>query len=90
MASLTAMIVILVVGVIALLSMGGCMLAIAIEARHVPNRPLHMRLNPLNILADRSLWTPQIHALHRIALRLGLIFVACVVLGGLLGMLRAP
>jgi len=82
------MIVILLIGVIALLGMGGCMLAIAVEARHVPNRPLHMRLNPLNILGDRSLWTPQIHVLHRIALWLGFIFVACVVSGGVLGMLR--
>jgi hypothetical protein len=79
------MIVIWLIGVMALLGMGACMVAIAVEAQHVPNRPLHIRLNPLNILSDRSLWTPQIVTLHRIALRLGLIFVACIVLSGVLG-----
>jgi hypothetical protein len=85
-----AMIFVLLVGVIAGLGMGACMVAIAVEARHVPNRPFHMRFNPLNILADRSLWTPQICALHRIALRLGLVFVACVVLVALVSLLRWP
>jgi hypothetical protein len=83
-----AMILILAVGAVALLGMVACMLAIALHARHVPDRPLHMRLNPLNILADRSLWTPEITSLHRVALRLGLVFLACVACG-LIGLLRS-
>ena len=76
--------------VVGLLGMGVCMGAIAIEARHVPNRPLHMRLNPLNILADQSFWTPEIRRLNRAAVRFGLLFVACVLVGTLVGLLLAP
>jgi len=76
--------------VVGLLGMGVCMGAIAIEARHVPNRPLHMRLNPFNILADQSLWTPEIRRLNRAAGRFGLLFVPCVLVGTLVSLLVAP
>jgi len=75
---------------VGLLGMGVCMGAIAIEARHVPNRPLHMRLNPFNILADQSLWTPEIRRLNRAAVKFGVLFIACVLVGALVGLLRAP
>jgi hypothetical protein len=66
----------LIGGLVALLAMGVCVGAIGLEARHVPNRPLHMRLNPLNILADQSLWTPRIRRLNRIGVRFGVTFIA--------------
>ena len=60
-----------------------CLVAIAVEAGNVPDRPLHMRLNRLNILMDRSLWTPQIAALNRASMRFGLAWLVCMLLGAL-------
>jgi hypothetical protein len=71
-------VLLLIGGLVALLGMGACMGAIALEARHIPNRPLHMRLNPLNILADQSLWKPQIRRLNRMGVRFGFTFIACL------------
>ena len=68
----------LIGGLVALLGMGACLGAIALEARHIPGRPLHMRLNPLNMLADQSLWTPQIRRLNRIGVTFGVTFIACL------------
>jgi hypothetical protein len=70
-----------------LLGMGVFMIGIALEARHVPSLPLRMRLNPFNILADRDLWTPKIHSLHRAALRCGLVFLGAAILAFLVGVL---
>jgi len=84
-------IVLLSIGaVVAFLGMVVCMGAIALEARHVPDRPLHMRLNPLNILADQRLWTPEIRRLNRIAVRCGVAFLACALAGTLAGFFLAP
>jgi hypothetical protein len=75
-----AFLVIFGVGVLAIGGMIVCLLAIAIEARSVPNRPLHMRMNPLNILVDQKRWTPEIRRLQGWAVRLGLVSVAAVIL----------
>ena len=48
-------------------------------AGDVPDRPLHMRINRLNILADRRLWTPTIASLNRAGVRFGLGGIACMV-----------
>lgn len=53
--------------------------AVAVLARQVPDRPLSARLNPLNILAHRGLWTPEIRIANRWAVRAMLLFVASVV-----------
>ena len=63
---------------IALLGVGVCSVAIALEARAIPTLPPNMRLNPLNILADRTLWTSQIAYLHRVAVRLGVFFLVAL------------
>jgi hypothetical protein len=76
-------------GGVALLAMIVCMGAMAIEARRIPERPQHMHLNPLNILADRSLWTAEIRRLNRAAVVLGLVFLACA-LAATVSLLLAP
>lgn len=53
--------------------------AIAVLARQVPDRPLSARFNPLNILAHRDLWTPEIRIANRWAVRAMILFVASVV-----------
>jgi hypothetical protein len=78
------------VGVVAFLGMFACIVAIAVEARKVPGRPFHMRVNPINILADRSLWTPEITTLNRLSMRFGLTWLACMVLAAVLFILNAP
>lgn len=74
------LLIVVIVGVVGLLGMSVFAMAIALEARKVPNLPLHMRVNPFNVLSDRSLWTPEIHSLHRTALRCGLVFVGSTIL----------
>ena len=73
--------VLIVVAVLAWAGMLACVIAIWFAAGDVPNRRLNMRLNRLNILADRSLWTPTIAALNRAAVRFGLVWLACTVVG---------
>jgi hypothetical protein len=51
---------------------------IAILSRELPNLPLHARLNPFNILALSSHWTPEIRALHAWAVKFMLVFIASV------------
>ena len=70
--------VLLGAAVIALLGVAVCTVAIALEARAVPDLPPNMRLNPLNILSDRTLWTSQIAFLHRVAVRLGAFFLVAL------------
>ena len=83
------MFVLLLIGaIVGLLGMVVCMTAIAVEARRVPNRPLHMRLNPFNILADQSLWTPEIRKLNRTGVWFGLVSLACVLLATLGSLIR--
>lgn len=77
------------VGVLAFFGMFVCIVAIAIEARKVPGRPFHMRMNPVNILADRSLWTPEITALNRLSMRFGVTWLGCMLLGALILLLKA-
>jgi hypothetical protein len=79
-----------VAAAMALLGMVTCMVAIGMEAKRVPNRPQHMRLNPFNILADQGLWTPEIRRLNRRAVRLGVAFLACALAGALASLLAAP
>jgi hypothetical protein len=73
--------VFVVVAVVAWAGMLACVIAIWVAAGDVRNRSLHMRLNRLNILADRSLWTPTIAALNRAAVRFGLVWFACTIVG---------
>ena len=73
--------VFIVVAVLAWAGMLACVIAIWFAAGDVPNRPLHMRLSRLNILADRSRWTPTIAALNRAAVRFGLVWLACMLVG---------
>jgi hypothetical protein len=51
------------------------MVRIALAGKCIPDRPLHMRMNPFNILASPDRWTPEISALHRQAVRFMLVFV---------------
>ncbi len=78
------------VGAVAFLGMFLCVVGIAVESRRVPNPPSHMRMNPLNILADKSLWTPKIVALNRLCVRLGLVWLSCVLLGALVLLVVGP
>jgi hypothetical protein len=66
------------------------LVGIALKAQGVPDRPLHMRINPLNILADQARWTPEIRSLHLLAVRLGLVFVGAALFGLALGVVGAP
>jgi hypothetical protein len=77
-------------GVLAFFGMFVCIVAITIEAWKVPGRPSHMRVNPLNILADRSLWTPEITALNRRSMKFGLTWLGCMLLGALILLLNSP
>jgi hypothetical protein len=76
-------------GVAAFVGMLVCLLRIAVEAGKVPGRPFHMRVNPINILADRSLWTPEIEALNRLSMRFGLVWLGCMLLGAVILLTRA-
>jgi hypothetical protein len=80
----------LLVGAGAFLGLGACLIGIALEARRIPNLPLSMRLNPFNILADQSLWTPRVDALHRAGVRFGVLFIGCVVVAVLVRLLSQP
>ena len=73
--------VLIVVAVLAWSGMLACVIAIWFAAGDVLNRPLNLRLNRLNILADRSLWTPRIAALNRAAVRFGVVWLACMMVG---------
>ena len=77
-------------GAVAFLGMLLCLVGIAVESRKLPNQPLHMRMNPLNILGDKSLWTPKIAALNQGCVRLGLVWLSCVLLGALVLLVAAP
>jgi hypothetical protein len=52
-------------GVLSALAALVMMIDLAMRVRDVPNLPMHVRINPLNILARRDLWTPEIHAANR-------------------------
>lgn len=56
-----------------------CLVAIWFATKDVPNRPPHMRLNRLNVLADKRLWTPTIASLNRASVRFGIAWIACMV-----------
>ena len=74
--------------IVGLLGMAFCRTAIAVEARRLPNRPLHIRLNFFNILADQGLWTPKIRKLNRTGVRFALVFLTCGLLATLLSLIR--
>ena len=78
----------LIGAIVGFLGMVVCMTAMAVEACRVLNRPLHMRLNPFNILADQSLWTPDIRRLNRTGVRFGLVFLTCMLLAALRILIR--
>jgi hypothetical protein len=67
-----------VAAALAWIGMMACFIGVWFAAGEVPNRPSHMRINRLNILADRSLWTPRIAALNRAGVRFGLATLACL------------
>jgi len=52
-----------------------------IKTRSIPNLPPSVRFNPLNILAHRDLWTPEIQAANRRINVAGLCFLGFIVLG---------
>ena len=70
--------ILFIAGVLAWAGGLACLIAIWFAAGEVPNRPPHMRLNRLNILADRSLWTPTIASLNRASVRFGIAWIACI------------
>jgi len=84
----TLWVIIVGLGALAWLGMAVCLVGIGVEARSIPNRPLRMRINPLNILTDQSLWTPDIQRLHRLAVRFGAGFILAILSGLVLGLLQ--
>jgi hypothetical protein len=64
-----------------------CMIRIAWLGRGLPNLPLHARMNPFNVMAMRSRWTPEISATDRIAVRFGLLFIVGILTSIVVGVL---
>lgn len=56
-------------------------------ARRLQDLPFNARVNPLNILAYRRLWTPEIERLNRHLNVAGLAFLVCVAVVLVLGVL---
>ena len=68
------------VAVVGLLCAGVFGVHCALLARKLPDLPLHMRINPFNVLASRDLWTPEIVRYERLAARSVLVFIVGVLM----------
>ena len=69
----------LVAAVAGLIGSAGFASLVALQGRHLPDQPLHTRLNPFNHLARPDTWTPAMRAANRRAVICGI-----VALGGVL------
>ena len=62
-------------GAVGLVGMLVSMIAIARLGQQLPGQPIHTRLNPLNHMARRDTWTPEMHAANRRGVISGLVFL---------------